>query len=314
MRVAQLAVLLAIALAPFGEQAPAAAAPIGRDGVQVRGLDGRWRAWWRAAHAPPRWARAHAAVAGAVRWRSAAPGLEWGEIALSAPGEAWRVRAVVVRLDPARLSLQLAASVGPGGRLRPWSVDSAPAAALLALNAGQFTDSGPWGWLVHRGREHQAPGAGPLASALVVDSAGGVRLLDAARVAPARAAGRIAEVVQSYPTLLVDDGVVPPALRPGAAAIDLEHRDARLAVGELRDGRLLVVLTRFDAAGGALAAVPFGLTVPETAALMGALGARRAVMLDGGLSGQLLVRTAGGETHRWPGLRRVPIGLVAVAR
>ena len=92
------------------------------------------------------------------------------------------------------------------------------------------------------------------------------------------------------------------------------HRDARLAVGELRDGRVVVVLTRFDALGGALAALPFGLTVPETAALLGALGARRAVMLDGGLSGQLLVRDAGRRTRSWPGLRRVPLGIVAVAR
>jgi hypothetical protein len=38
------------------------------------------------------------------------------------------------------------------------------------------------------------------------------------------------------------------------------------------------------------------------------------VMLDGGLSGQLLVREAGGGEREWKGLRRVPLGLVAVPR
>jgi len=43
---------------------------------------------------------------------------------------------------------------------------------------------------------------------------------------------------------------------------------------------------------------------------MGALGARDAVLLDGGISAQLLVRDAQGTARRWPGLRRVPLGLV----
>jgi hypothetical protein len=47
---------------------------------------------------------------------------------------------------------------------------------------------------------------------------------------------------------------------------------------------------------------------------MGALGARDAVLLDGGISGQLLLRDAVDGVRRWPGLRRVPLGLVAVAR
>jgi hypothetical protein len=40
------------------------------------------------------------------------------------------------------------------------------------------------------------------------------------------------------------------------------------------------------------------------------LGAVRALMLDGGLSAQLLVRE-GRSTTSWPGLRRVPLALVA---
>jgi exopolysaccharide biosynthesis protein len=95
--------------------------------------------------------------------------------------------------------------------------------------------------------------------------------------------------------------------------VDLRHRDARLAVGELRDGRMLVALTRFEGLGGVLDNLPFGLTTPEMAALMGALGARRAVLLDGGISSQLLLR-AGTETHAWRAMRYVPLGLTATAR
>ena len=46
---------------------------------------------------------------------------------------------------------------------------------------------------------------------------------------------------------------------------------------------------------------------------MGALGAREAVMRDGGISSQLLIRDQG-TVRRWEGLRRVPLGLVVVAR
>jgi Phosphodiester glycosidase len=60
-----------------------------------------------------------------------------------------------------------------------------------------------------------------------------------------------------------------------------------------------------------LGRVPFGLTAEEMAAVMGALGCRDALLLDGGISGQLLLREAGGSVRTWPGTRSVPLGLVA---
>jgi exopolysaccharide biosynthesis protein len=197
---------------------------------------------------------------------------------------------------------------------RPWTIASAPAAARVALNAGQFTDDGPWGWVVHNGRELRPPGDGPLAMAVVVDSLAAVRVVEADRVAEVRARGGIVEAFQSYPALLVGDGEVPLPLREGGRGVDLEHRDARLAIGELRDGRLLLALTRFDALGGKLSELPFGPTVPEMAAIMGALGCARAVALDGGISGQLLVREPAGRTRTWSGLRAVPLGLAVLPR
>jgi exopolysaccharide biosynthesis protein len=144
---------------------------------------------------------------------------------------------------------------------------------------------------------------------VVVDSSGAVRLVPPDAVATERARGTAREAFQSYPMLLQGGAVPAPLLEPGRG-VDLAHRDARLALGALPDGRLVVALTRFDALGGVLGRVPFGLTTPEMAAVMGALGCRDALLLDGGISGQLLLRDGDGGTHAWPGIRRVPLGLV----
>jgi hypothetical protein len=294
--------------------------------LSVRGADGRWRTWWTAGAAPAAWtapnasragaALAGAALAGAARWRAVRPGLEMTELSVAADLgvalPAHRVQVVVARVDPSRYALALHAAALPNGGAGPWDLGRAPADAALAVNAGQFTDAGPWGWVVHRGRTVQPPGIGPLSAALVVDDRGRARVVPADSIATVTG---VVEAVQSYPMLLDGDGAVPDALRAEGRGVDLAHRDARLAVCELRDGRLLFALTRFAGVpGDALGALPLGLTVPETAALMGALGCRRAVMLDGGLSAQMLVRDAAGGARRWDGLRRVPLGLIAVAR
>jgi hypothetical protein len=274
---------------------------------------GEWRAWWRADQAPARWDAPVPAVAGAIRWHSARPGLEWGELRLAGSGEAWRIRAVVVRADPRQLRFAIHAAVDAAGRAGPWTVDRAPANAALAVNAGQFTSAGaPWGWVVHQGREIRPPGYGPLAPAVVVDSTGAVRLVPFDSIAAVRGSRTAVEAFQSYPALLEGDGAIPAAIADTGHGVDLAHRDSRLVIGEMRDGRVLLLITRFEALGGALDALPFGLTVPETAALVGALGARRAVALDGGLSGQLLLRDVDGTPHAWRGLRRVALGLVAL--
>lgn len=283
---------------------------------------GAWRTWWTATSAPSQWSSANPVVLNAVRWRVTSPGVEMGELQLSGSGEAWRVRVVLVRLDPARTQLVLDADVSADGTVRPWTIDATPAArsAAVSLNAGQFTDAGPWGWIVHGGREVQAPGSGALTGAVVVFGDGRIGVVPADSLQSLRRAvsmGGVREAVQSYPMLL-SDGTVPGALRTAAdvphAGVDREHRDARLAIGALPDGRILVALTRFDGLGGALSAVPFGLTVPEMAAVMGALGSRTALMLDGGISAQLAIGDARGSRQVWTGLRRVPLGLVATTR
>jgi len=272
-------------------------------------VDGVWVTWWEAARGPARWGGPLPVVADAVAWQPAADGIEWGELTLSGAGSAWRIRVILARLDPARLSFRVVVPPrredGFAGR---WTIDDAPAGTLLALNAGQFT-SGPWGWIVQDGVVRQPPGTGPLAP--------GVAFLRDGRVTmpppDSLAVDGVADAFQSYPALLVGDGELPRPLRQEGLGVDLTHRDSRLAFGVLRDGRVLVALTRFEGLGGVLEVAPFGFTTPEMAAIMGALGCGRAVLLDGGLSGQMMLMEQG-KSRSWPGLRAVAAGLVVTAR
>lgn len=304
-RIAVAALVLGVAGAPAPPALPPSALAVWT-GVE-------WRQWWRSAEAPARWASGDSGVAAALRWRPAADGVDWAELRLAGTGEAWRTRVIVARIDPRRVRLRLDTAFTPGSRRAGWSVDRARPEAVFAANAGQFVHTLPWGWVVLDGRQFLPPGPGPLSTAVAIDTAGAIHWIAGDTLAGATRRGGIAAAFQSYPTLLAADGTVPHQLRGPGQGIDLAHRDARLAIGEMRDGFLLVALTRFDGAGTAFDFVPFGLTTPEMAAVMGALGARDAVMLDGGISGQMQIG-AGSDAVRWTGLRKVPLALVAVPR
>jgi exopolysaccharide biosynthesis protein len=279
----------------------------------LRVKDGsEWRTWWRSTEAPTFWRRTPSPLARTIRWKAGAPGIEWAEIQMAGRGEAWRTLVVAARIDPRRVKLALDTAFA-GVPSRPnWTAAQTDDEALFAVNAGQFTHSLPWGLLVLDGRELLPAGRGPLASALAQTSSGemvwahgnGARQIDA---------NGLSWGFQSYPTLL-RDGEVPGELRADAGVLDVSHRDARAAIGTSAEGRLIVALTRFDGLGGGLGFVPFGLTVPEMAAVMGALGARDAMMLDGGISAQMMIRDASGRPRKWEGMRRVPMGLVGLPR
>ncbi len=251
---------------------------------------------------------------GRVAWESMRPGIELGTMTLSAPGEGWRTRAVLLRLDPTRARLRLGTRLSPDLSAGAWTVDAAPAAAVAAFNAGQFSGIAPWGWTVMDGLELRPPGTGPLSMAVVVDSTGMVRLVRPDSIAVVRKAGGVLTAFQSYPALLLDQGRIPDQLVRAGLGVDVDHRDARLALGQLPDGQLLLMLTRFDGIGEAGGSIPFGLTLRETAALLRSLGAIQAVALDGGISAQLMVRTADGGTRAWHAWRKVPVGVVVEER
>jgi hypothetical protein len=310
--------LTGVALVPAGASHPAVAyattspRPASRLAVLT---GGEWREWWDSEHAPVRWAAPVPMVANAVTWRpTAAPGVEWSELRISGSGEAWRLRIILARIDPGRVRFSLEKALTSDSLAGAWTIDSAPASAVLAMDAGQFSYGRPWGLVVRNGVEEQPPGRGPLSTAVMFDSAGAISLATASEIPTALATTHPTDAFQSYPTLLTGDGQIPRALRTAGRGIDVGHRDSRLALGTLRDGRVLVALTRFDGLHGVLSVVPFGPTVPEMAAIMGALGCHDAVMLDGGISGQLSLRDSSGETRAWRGLRKVPMGIVGWTR
>jgi hypothetical protein len=271
-----------------------------------------WEEWWTSGAAPAAWNGPLPALERRIEWRRAGPGVEWGEARLSGPGEARRIRLIVVRIDPDSVRFRLDTSFEAGSARAAWSIGRAPPGALAAINAGQFPRTHPWGWVILDGRRYQPPGPGPLSVGVAFDSSGALRWIPGDSIPRDGRMSRIAAAFQSYPRLL-DAGAVPPALREERRGVDLRHRDARAAIAQTVEGRVLLAVTRFDRAGGVLDFVPFGLTVPEMAAVMGALGARDAVMLDGGISSQLLIRE-GIEVRRWRGLRAVPLGLVVIPR
>ncbi len=303
-----------VAVLAAGAVAVSAAAAASPAGASLAIRDGRtWRTWWREAEAPARWPHADSVMTRALRWRALAPGVEWAEARLACAAPLWRTRLVVVRLDPARVRIDVEVGLSDDARAPAWTLDDAPDDALVALNAGQFGESQPWGWVVANGRQRYAPGTGPLSSALAFDGAGTPRWIagDSLRVPPRG----VATAFQSYPTLLAGDGEVPRPLREDGLGVDRVHRDARLAIGTTREGRVLIVMTRFDALGESAGALPMGPTTPETAAIMGALGAHAAVMLDGGISAQMRLRDARGHVRgSWRGWRAVPLALIVRAR
>ena len=276
--------------------------------------DGQWITWWRSDAAPVRWIAADTTIERSLQWQRLQPGLELARLRLAGSGEAWRVGVVVVRMDPEAFDLTLTGKPRAVGGEAPWAIADTPENAAIAFNVGQFRDVVPWGWVVRRHRERKPPGRGPLAFAVILHENGRVDIISPDSIAALRTRALPREAFQSYPALLVNDAEVPAALQDSGVGIDVAHRDARLALGTLRDGRVLVALTRFEGLGGVLAHLPFGVTAPEMTAIMGALGAQRAVMLDGGISAQLLVRDSLGRASTWSGLRRVPLGLIGIPR
>lgn len=254
------------------------------------------------------------ARAAPTAWTVVRPGLEAGVRRVTLPGEGRWTELRLLRLDPARVRLGLQTRLTPALEQGAWTVDAAPATALAAFNAGQFEGIAPWGWTVMDGRELRPPGTGPLSMAVVVDSAGAVRFVPADSISAVRAAGGVRLAFQSYPALLTGEGEVPAALTTAGLGVGITHRDARLALCQRTDGRLVVLLTRFDGLGEAGGSIPFGITLAEAATLLRDEGCRRAVALDGGISAQLAWREVGGQWRAWRAWRKVPVGILVEAR
>ncbi len=252
------------------------------------------------------------AAASSLLWQAVAPGVWQASAPMAGRGPLAPVRATMLKLDPARVRFELRSATRDHGMRGAWTVDSLPPEGLAAFNAGQFTGPEVWGWLVRDGHEEQPVGTGTLGMAFVVDHQGRASLVAAQEIAEHRQRARLA--FQSYPAVLVGKGELPWELRAPRRGANLDHRDSRLALGVLADGKLLVVLTRFTGLGPAGEQLPWGPTVGEMAAWMRAQGCRRAMLLDGGVSSQMAVRGRDGVITRWPNLRPVPLAMVILPR
>jgi hypothetical protein len=242
-----------------------------------------------------------------LSWHPVRSGVWISESIMGRSGPLSVVRAVAVRMNPSSHRLSLAAPVAEDGTRTVWTIDSIPDDAVIALNTGQFSFGFPWGWVVRDGKEIQPPGTGSLGMALVTDSSGGISLVASSEIASRR--GHVVNAFQSYPALIVD-GELPWELRAPGRGVDLTHRDSRLALCILSDGSLVILLTRFTALGSAGSTLPWGPTVHEIAEYMLAMGCRRAMLLDGGISGQLVIRNGDGTLRRWANWRPVPLAMV----
>ena len=258
---------------------------------------GGWETWWRVDSAPGRLA---GGASGSDRSRGLPRGLlrEWSGASCRSRVRArsFRVRVIVVRLDPAQLEFRLVKPADGRVFAGRWSVDEAPDDALFAINAGQFTDnrSRGAGWCkTGRSGRHRAWDRWRRASWWT--GSGAVRLVSPDSICAGSSPGARARVP------VLSDAAGERRGDPDAArgrmgwGVDRHHRDARLALGMQRDGKVLVAMTRFEALGGVLANIPLGLTTPEMAAVMGALVCSSAVLLDGGISSQMLIRSGRGD-------------------
>ena len=243
---------------------------------------------------------------------AATPDVTWSRARMATSGPLAYVDVVVVRMDPGRLQFQLQREMADYGLRAAWTIDRIPEHGLVAFNAGQFIGGFPWGWLVMNGVEQQPPGKGSLAMSFVIDHAGKASLVPPAELPAVR--GKAAFAFQSYPMLLTGNAALPWELQGAGRGVSLTHRDSRLALGIRADFSVIVALTRFTGAGTIGERLPFGPTVVEMAEFMRSQGCVRAMMLDGGLSSQLVLRDAGGSVERWPSWRPVPLAVVALAR
>ena len=114
---------------------------------------GQWVEWWNSASAPDRWIGPLTAVERALQWRAATPGVQWSELRMAGRAEAWRVRIIVARLDLHHVRFRIDTAFLDHGARPGWSIERARPEALVAVNAGQFPRSLPWGWVVLDGHE-----------------------------------------------------------------------------------------------------------------------------------------------------------------
>jgi hypothetical protein len=210
-------------------------------------------------------------VAREVRWRGGDNVLRWGEWRVVVGAARLPVRVLVAAVQAGEVSLQLASTTSPAqsaavtqtvARDADWTIDEAPTSARLAAGASFATT-------------------------------------------PATSVPSFAQLMDRLPItaqLVSDRGAVDAHICGQREKRESPTRDRRLAIGTRADGSLLIVLAHFDGVGDASTTAPLGVSLPELASIMRALGAERAALLATGPSAQLMVReSTDGVARRWAG-------------
>lgn len=225
-----------------------------------------------------------------VHWRGGDSILRWGEWRVVVGPSRLPVRVLVAAILPGAVALQVD-SVRTGSTRR--NVDQRGGFPYGGEVAGQWTIDDA-----------------PLSARLAVGTS-----LPSALEASTTSVDQLMAKLPLTSQLLSERGAVDAHICGQRALREPGTRDRRLAIGTRSDGSALFVLAHFDGVGDASASAPLGVSLPELASIMRALGAQRASVLATGASAQLMVRESSeGVARRWAGDVGSPRGLLIQER
>ncbi len=226
----------------------------------------------------------------AVEFQLIAPGLQYGTLALAREGTENTFDVALLKIDPTQAHLRVLSEASDGFRHTTVRQLLQENGATAAINASLFdTEGQPLGLIIQNGEEyHPANGyAGYFvvkhgAPALYINSEG-------------MSTQGVQEAIQGYPTLMQNYRIFDYA-KDGEHARDIERRSA---IAVQPDGSILLLATDV---------LLDGLSFYELSTILGALGARDALALDGGRSTQLVIQTPSFRTSI-SGYDNVPVAI-----
>ena len=236
------------------------------------------------------WKQEHISLLHRVRYEPVAEGVRVGRLTLKHEhGNVFS--AVFVEANPEHASLRVLVNDDSADGTSFVHEMAAARNALAAINGGFFDSDGALGLVLSRGNLVQRPNAG--AGYLLVQS-GKPLILNEKHASLAGAD----EGIQCGPVLLVDGRLSDDLRRSGRTAAVARRSAAALT----HDGNILLLSTDVELGG---------LTLKQLAMVLGGLGARHALALDGGASAQLYVRDIGVAARGWD---KVPVGVGLFAK
>lgn len=202
-----------------------------------------------------------------VDWRLLREGLAFAELPLRRAPNPSGIPLYLLKVDPEKWSLAL--GMRPG-----WTKGSVDGMAeedqfVAAINASYFSEDGPVGLVVSEG-ELLHPQTRRWAAHLLIPPRGAPRIVNQKKASWSGA--RYA--IQAFPAIMAA-GHTFPYMRYGGRGFDVRQVDRRSALCLTWDNQLLLLATD---------TVINGLSFVELATMMGGLGCRDAMGLDGGTS------------------------------